>query len=191
MYAIIQTGGKQYKVKAGDLVRVEKLDGEPGIELVLTDILMVGGEKTFLGQPMVKDAKVTVVVTNQAKAAKIIVFKKKRRQGYRRTQGHRQMFTELFIKTITSPEGEVSKASSEAPVVDHEKREANKEKRAMILAEKGVDAKPAKKAAAPKATKKAAAKAKKPAKKAAAKKAPAKKAKAAATTKKKTTGKKA
>ena len=87
MYAIIRTGGKQYKVEAGDIVRVEKLQKELGSEFDLTDVLMVGGEKTFVGSPTVDSAKVTVVVTSQSKAPKVIVFKKKRRQGYRRLKG--------------------------------------------------------------------------------------------------------
>ena len=108
MYAIIRTGGKQYRVKAGDVVRVEKLPKELGSEFDLDEILVVGGDKTYVGQPTVTDAKVRVVVTQQAKAPKIIIFKKKRRQGYRKMQGHRQLYTELFIKSITSPEGQVS-----------------------------------------------------------------------------------
>ena len=94
MYAIIRTGGKQYRVKAGDVIRVEKFDGDLGSELDLTDVMFVGGDKNFIGTPVVKDAKVTVVVTNQARGPKLIVFKKKRRQGYRRTNGHRTHRTE-------------------------------------------------------------------------------------------------
>ena len=93
MYAIIQAGGKQYRVEAGDLLRVELLNKELGEEFDVTNVLLVGGDKTFIGQPQVENAKVTVVVTQQAKAPKVIVFKKKRRQGYRRMHGHRQFFT--------------------------------------------------------------------------------------------------
>jgi large subunit ribosomal protein L21 len=123
MYAIIRTGGKQYRVEAGDLVRVEKLESELGTELDSLEILFVGGSgKTFIGQPLVKNAKVTAVVTQQAKGPKVIVFKKKRRKGYRKLTGHRQFFTELFIKSITSPEGETVKAEKAAPIIDPAKK---------------------------------------------------------------------
>lgn len=118
MYAIIRTGGKQYKVQPGDVLQVEKLDQKLGSEFDVTEVILVGGEKTHLGQPLVQNAKVTVVVTKQARAPKVIVFKKKRRQGYRRTQGHRQHFTELFIKSITSPDGQVANSESQPKVVD-------------------------------------------------------------------------
>ncbi|WP_374076416.1 50S ribosomal protein L21 [Bdellovibrio bacteriovorus] len=96
MYAIIRTGGKQYKVQAGDVLQVDKLEQKLGAEFDINEILMVGGESTHVGQPLVKGAKVTVVVTKQAKTRKEIVFKKKRRQGYRKFATHKQEFTELF-----------------------------------------------------------------------------------------------
>jgi large subunit ribosomal protein L21 len=145
MYAILKTGGKQYKVKAGDVIRVEKLQKELGVEFDLTEILCVGGgasgEETFLGQPTLDKAKVTVVVTNHAKSPKVIVLKKKRRQGYRRMKGHRQLYTELFVKAITAPNGSSVKADSEPKVFDPNK----KEERLKKLAE----AKAAEKAAGP------------------------------------------
>lgn len=116
MYAIIKTGGKQYKVQAGDVLQVEKLDHDLGSEFTISEILMIGGDKAHVGTPLVKNAKVTAVVTKQAKTKKIIVFKKKRRQGYRKFGTHKQNFTELFIKSITSPDGQVSKTDA-APVV--------------------------------------------------------------------------
>ena len=116
MYAIIKTGGKQYKVQAGDILQVEKLDQDLGAEFNISDILMIGGDKAHVGTPLVKNASVTVVVTKQAKTKKVIVFKKKRRQGYRKFGTHKQFFTELFIKSITSPDGQVSK-TDETPVV--------------------------------------------------------------------------
>ena len=118
MYAIIRTGGKQYKVQAGDVVQVDKLEQELGSEFDINEILMVGGESTHVGQPLVKGAKVTVVVTKQAKTRKQIVFKKKRRQGYRKFATHKQEFTELFVKSITSPDGKVAKSDESASVVD-------------------------------------------------------------------------
>ncbi len=128
MYAILKSGGKQYKVKAGDVIRVEKLQKELGVEFDLTEILCVGGDETFFGEPLLDKAKVTVVVTNQAKAPKIIVFKKKRRQGYRRLKGHRQLFTELFVKTITAPNGSSVEADSKPQVFDPAKKEAKAKK---------------------------------------------------------------
>jgi large subunit ribosomal protein L21 len=126
MYAIIRAGGKQYKVEAGDTVRVEKLEKNLGDQFDLAEVLMVGGDKAFVGSPLVQGAKVTAVVTRQAKAPKIIVFKKKRRQGYRRMQGHRQLFTELFIQSITTPEGTLFKTDKKAQVVDPAKTAARK-----------------------------------------------------------------
>lgn len=135
MYAIIRAGGKQYKVEAGDTVRVEKLEKQLGDTFDLAEVLMVGGDKTFVGAPLVQNAKVTCVVTRQAKASKIIVFKKKRRQGYRRMQGHRQLYTELFIQSITTPEGQSFKTDKKAQVIDPVKTAARKEHFAAKLQE--------------------------------------------------------
>ncbi len=173
MYAIIRTGGKQYKVQPGEVVRVEKLEQNLGSEFDLVDVLMLGGEKTVIGQPLVKNAKVTVVVTKQSRTRKQIVFKKNRRKGYRRFNTHRQLFTELFVKSITSPEGKVAATDIQAPVVDvtakledrlktrTETRLANRQTK-ETKAEKVVRKTATKKAAAPKkakATKKVAKKA--------------------------------
>jgi large subunit ribosomal protein L21 len=150
MYAVIRTGGKQYKVQPGDVLKVEKIEQNLGSEFDLTDVLMVGGEKLHVGQPVLQNAKVTVVVTKQARAPKVIVFKKKRRQGYRRTQGHRQFFTELFIKAITAPDGQTVKTDKEPKIFDAEaKKQAKAE---AVAAEKATGAK--KKAAKPAAKKK-------------------------------------
>ncbi len=126
MFAIIRAGGKQYKVEAGDTVRIEKIEKNLGDKFNLAEVLMVGGDKTFIGAPLVQNAVVTAVVTRQAKASKIIVFKKKRRQGYRRMQGHRQLFTELFIQSITTPEGQTFKTDKSAQVIDPVKTAARK-----------------------------------------------------------------
>ena len=125
MYAIIRTGGKQYRVQAGDVIRVEKLEQGLGSEFDVTDVLMVGGESPVIGQPTVKNAKVTVVVTKQTKDRKVIIFKKKRRQGYRRFKTHRQPFTELFVKAI-SLDGQTSKAEAQANVVDVDQQRQQK-----------------------------------------------------------------
>jgi large subunit ribosomal protein L21 len=103
MYAVIKTGGKQYKVAQGDVIRVEKLAGEKGQTIELTQVLAVGeGDKATLGRPMVAGAKVTAEVVEQARAAKILVFKKRRRQNYRRRAGHRQDLTVLKITAIAA-----------------------------------------------------------------------------------------
>jgi large subunit ribosomal protein L21 len=150
MYAIIRAGGKQYKVEAGDTVRVEKIERKLGDSFELAEVLMVGGDKAFVGSPLVSGAKVTAVVTRQAKAPKIIVFKKKRRQGYRKMQGHRQLFTELFIQSITTPEGTVAKTDKSARVFDPAK---SAERKAAAAPKKSAGASseaPAKKTAAKK-----------------------------------------
>ena len=118
MYAVIRTGGKQYTVKPGDVLHVELLDKALGAEFDISDVLLVGGDATHIGQPLVKNAKVTVVVTKQAKARKVIVFKKKRRHSFRKFKTHRQHFTELFVKSITSPDGKVEKTQDQPNVVD-------------------------------------------------------------------------
>ena len=185
MYAIIRAGGKQYRVQAGDTVRVDKLEKNLGDTFDMTEILMVGGDKTFVGQPLVPNAKVTVVVTRQAKAPKVIVFKKKRRQGYRRMQGHRQLYTELFVQSITSPEGQKVETDKQVLIIDPEKIKARKE----AAAEKKKAAKSSKSAAATKTAKKSTAAKKVAKKKTAAKKVAKKTATKKKVTKKKTTKK--
>ena len=100
MYAVIQTGGKQYRVAEGDTIRVEKLDGEVGSKIEFNDILMVGGDKVEVGKPHVVGASVTAEIVAQDLAKKIIVFKMKRRKGYRNRRGHRQPYTELRIESV-------------------------------------------------------------------------------------------
>lgn len=107
MYAIVRTGGKQYKVHPGDTIRVEKLEAQVGSEIVLKDILLVGGDTLQIGAPAVVGAEVAAIVLKQDKYPKVIIFKKKRRQGYRRIKGHRQTFTELFIKSVAHGDNKV------------------------------------------------------------------------------------
>jgi large subunit ribosomal protein L21 len=102
MYAVIKTGGKQYRVSEGDVLRVEKLDGDVGATIELGDVLMLGGEKVSVGKPTVKGAKVTAEIVAQDRAKKIIVFKMRRRKNYRRKQGHRQPYTEIRITGISA-----------------------------------------------------------------------------------------
>jgi len=99
MFAVIQTGGKQYKVAKDDVIRVEKLAGEAGGQIVLDQVLMVG-EK--IGAPLVSGASVTATVVAQARGEKVIIFKKRRRQNSRRKNGHRQDLTILRITDITA-----------------------------------------------------------------------------------------
>ena len=99
-YAVIRTGGKQYRVAEGDLVKIEKLTGEVGETVVLPDVLFVGGEDVKIGAPLVANAKVTGEIVGQNRAKKVLVFKKKRRKSYSRQQGHRQYQTTLKITGI-------------------------------------------------------------------------------------------
>jgi len=101
MYAVIKTGGKQYRVQAGDLLVVEKLDGEPGAEVAFGDVLLLGdGEAVTVGAPLVDGAKVSATLIETRKGEKVKIFKKIRRQGYRRTRGHRQSETVLRVTSI-------------------------------------------------------------------------------------------
>ena len=103
MYAIIRTGGKQYQVAPGERLRVEKLAGDIGDTLELTDVLLVAdGQDVKIGQPVLEGAKVTAQIVEQGKAKKVLVFKKKRRKGYQVKRGHRQHFTALEIKDISA-----------------------------------------------------------------------------------------
>jgi large subunit ribosomal protein L21 len=121
MYAIIKTGGKQYRAEAGKLLMVEKLDKNLGDQFDLSDVLMIGGDKPMIGNPLVKGAKVTVVVTQQDRGPKILILKKKRRKGYRKMNGHRQPFTQLFVVSI-SADGQTVKAETKAHVIDPMKK---------------------------------------------------------------------
>ena len=101
MYAVIKTGGKQYRVKAGDLLVVEKLDGEPGAEVSFGEVLMLGdGGEVTLGAPTVAGAAVTATLIETRKGEKVKIFKKIRRQGYRRTRGHRQLESVLRVTAV-------------------------------------------------------------------------------------------
>ncbi len=102
-YAVIKTGGKQYRVSEGDLIAVERLTAEPGAPVALDDVLMIGGDDgTTIGTPRVAGASVAAEVVEQTRGDKIIVFKKKRRKGYRRRAGHRQDLTVLKVTGITA-----------------------------------------------------------------------------------------
>lgn len=190
MYAVIKTGGKQYKVAKNDVILVEKLPGEAGAALELDEVLLVGDDNSqTVGSPLVDGAHVAATVLEQTRGEKIIVFKKKRRQNYRRKAGHRQDLTALKITDIvTGGKKKVAKAAE--PKAEEKKVTPKAEEKKVApkaeakAAPKKAEAKPAaKKAEAKPAAKKAPAKkteakaSAKPAaeKKPAAKKAPAKK----------------
>src|ERR1700756_2346000 len=102
MYAVIKTGGKQYRVQPGDLMVVEKLDGEPGANVAFGEVLMLGdGEAVTIGAPMVDGATVAATLIETRKGEKVKIFKKIRRQGYRRTKGHRQLESVLRVTGIS------------------------------------------------------------------------------------------
>ena len=168
MFAVIKTGGKQYKVAPNDIIQVEKLAGTSGELIEFTDVLMTGqGNSVKIGAPWVANAKVYGTVLDQVRDDKVIIFKKNRRHNYRRKNGHRQYLTVVQITDIL-PEGGAPKAKAQ-PV----KAEAKTEKPAKKVAPKA-EVKAVK--PAPKPTPKVEAKAEKPVTKAASKaKAPAKK----------------
>ena len=114
MFAVIRTGGKQYRVAKDDTIVVEKLAGDPGTMVELSEVLMIGsGKSASIGSPLVDKAAVFAEVVEQSRADKIIVFKKHRRKNYRRTRGHRQQQTVLRILDV-SPTGAKPKAVAKA-----------------------------------------------------------------------------
>jgi large subunit ribosomal protein L21 len=102
MYAVIKTGGKQYRVSEGDRLCIEKIAGEKGDSVDFGEVLMLGGDKVSIGLPLVSGAKVSAEIIGQGLGKKIIVFKMRRRKRFRRKNGHRQPFTELRIKGISA-----------------------------------------------------------------------------------------
>ena len=166
MYALVRTGGKQYRVAKDDTILVERIAADEGAEVILDDVVMLGdGDKVTIGTPRVEGAAVSATVVSQTRGPKIIIFRRKRRKNHRRTQGHRQDLTLLKINAIAED------GKSLKPKAAPAKKAAAKEEAAPKAAAK----KAAAKKAAPKAEVKAAPK-KAAAKKTAAKKATAKKA---------------
>lgn len=158
MYAVIKTGGKQYRVQPGDTIVVEKIDAEPGANVSFGEVLMLGGDKgVTVGAPMVDGATVAATLIETRKGEKVKIFKKIRRQGYRRTRGHRQLESVL---RITGIEGAGEKAKWDGEVTLITKAEIDARARGLApRVEAPVEAAPAKKAPAKKApAKKAAAK---------------------------------
>ena len=175
MYAIIEAGGKQYRVSEGDLIDVERRSGEVGQAVDFQEVLLVGDQETIhVGKPVLAGARVVGTIAEQGKAAKIIVFKMKRRKKYRKKQGHRQLFTRVRIDQI-----ELDGQKGQKPKTEKTQKAVTKEKEITEAVAKA-PAKTVKK----KAAKKAPAKTKDKAVKAAAK--TSKKAAPKAATKKKT-----
>ena len=102
MFAVIRTGGKQYKVAKDDVLTIEKVTGDVGSELKLGEVLMVGGDAPKTGAPLVKGASVTAEIVSQGRGEKVVAFKKKRRKNTHRKRGHRQEFTQIKITGISA-----------------------------------------------------------------------------------------
>jgi large subunit ribosomal protein L21 len=110
MYAVIQTGGKQYRVQPGDILQIEKLEGEVGASVKFDQVLFASNgsaetSKVWIGKPLLSGAAVEAEVVGQGRGEKILIIKMKRRKQYRRTQGHRQELTEVLVTGISSPVG--------------------------------------------------------------------------------------
>lgn len=113
MYAVIKTGGKQYKVAAGDKIKVEQMPADIGAEVTIDQVLAVGeGDQILVGAPLVSGATVSATVLSNGRHDKVRIFKMRRRKHYQKHQGHRQNYTELFVSRIASELGE---AKAEAP----------------------------------------------------------------------------
>ena len=191
MYALVRTGGKQYRVSKDDTILVERIAADEGSEVILDDVVMLGdGDRVTIGTPRVEGAAVSATVMRQTRGPKIIIFRRKRRKNHRRTQGHRQDLTLLRINMIAEDGKSLKpKAVPKKAAPKTEAKAASKKAPAKKAAPKAEAKKAAPKAEAKAAPKKVAAK-KATAKKAAAKKATAKKAAAKKATAKKAAAKK-
>lgn len=155
MYAVIKTGGKQYRVKAGDLLVVEKLDGEPGAKMAFDEVLLLGeGADVTVGEPTVKGASVSATLIETRKGLKVKIFKKIRRQGYRRTRGHRQLESVLRVTAVAGG-GKTDTWDGEVNLTPKSVLNLRARNLARGL-EAAAEDKPAKKVAAPKPAKAAA-----------------------------------
>jgi large subunit ribosomal protein L21 len=155
MFAVIRTGGKQYRVAPNDIIEVEKIAGRPGDIVELAEVLLLGGDKgPQTGSPTVSGALVAAEVIEQRRSDKIVVFKKKRRSTYRRKKGHRQELTALRITEILTDGKKPSKAAPK-PEAKKAEKPASKAKAETKPAAKKAEAKPAAKRPAAKAEKKA------------------------------------
>ena len=176
MYALVRTGGKQYRVAKDDTILVERIAADEGAEVILDDVVMLGdGDKVTIGTPRVEGAAVSATVVSQTRGPKIIIFRRKRRKNHRRTQGHRQDLTLLKINAIAEDGKSLKPKAAPARKAAAKEEAAPKAAAKTAAAKKAAAKKAAAKKAAPKAEAKAAPK-KAAAKKTAAKKATAKKA---------------
>ena len=158
MLAIFKTGGKQYSARAGQILKVEKLEGSKGDKVSITDVLAISDQSTnSLGEPLLKDASIEAKIVDQIRDKKIIVFKKRKRQNYRLTQGHRQYLTVLRIESI-SYGGKKSTAEPETKKVKKTESKVAQEKiesKVIKVAKKSVNkASPTKKKSVKKTVKK-------------------------------------
>ena len=168
MYAVVKTGGKQYRVTKDDTILVEKLDADEGQTVILSDVMLLGdGDKVTVGTPVVADASVEAQVVSQTRGPKIIIFRRKRRKNHRRTQGHRQDLTLLRITDINTSGKKTTTPAKKAAAKAEAKPAAKKKAAPAKKATAKTEAKPA--------AKKAVAKTKNANKSAAPKKATAKK----------------
>ena len=170
MYALVKTGGKQYRVSKDDTILVERLSAEEGEQVILNDIVMLGdGDKVTIGTPLVDGAGVSATVVRQTRGPKIIIFRRKRRKNHRRTQGHRQDLTLLKINDIAEDAKSLKTAKPAAKAAPKKAAASDAPAKKAAAKKAAPKAAAAKKPAAKKAAPKAAA-AKKPAAKKAAKK---------------------
>ena len=131
MYAVIATGGKQYRVQKDDVIDIERVNGDVGAKLTFDEVLLVGeGAKIECGTPLIKSAKVSAEIVDQFRGKKLTVFKMKRREGYRRKHGHRQELTKVKISTIS--------AGSKATKEEAPKKEAPKKAEAKAQTKLGL-----------------------------------------------------
>lgn len=157
MYAVIKTGGKQYRVTKGDIVIVEKLAAEAGETVQVGDVLMIGedGKAPEVGTPVLEKAAVTAEVVEQGRGEKVVVFKKRRRHNYRRKKGHRQLQTVLKVTDISKTGKKAAPAKKAAPKkAAEDKADAPAAKKKAAPKKAAADKAPAKKPAAKKTTKK-------------------------------------
>ena len=154
MYALVKTGGKQYRVSKDDTILVERIAAEEGAEVILNDIIMLGdGDKVTIGNPKVDGAAVSATVMRQTRGPKIIIFRRKRRKNHRRTQGHRQDLTLLKINDIAEDAKKLAAAKSVAKKAAQKPDSATKKAASKETASKTIAAKkPATKKARSKVT---------------------------------------
>jgi large subunit ribosomal protein L21 len=150
MFAVIRTGGKQYRVAPNDVIEIEKIAGNPGDIVELSEVLLLGGDEPKAGKPLISGALVAAEVVEQGRGEKIIVFKKKRRKGYRRTKGHRQLLTTIRITEILTDGKKPSKQAAKPEPKRAEKPVEAKAPKTEAKTEKKAEAKTAAKKAAPK-----------------------------------------